>query len=345
MDHVCLWSWHLKVLGLLIEWWKLTPLRLWAGWLYIPWCLTQISIQPALSCGLKLSFGCLHSCEFQQWPFEGRRIDRSRAWLERSLSSRCLEVLYFAEPGWKRRETPSVAKELRTWARSRTLTGSCFFRSYPVTLHPRASIVPSRIPPPWLTTTSFLFPNFWNKLLHNFISLSRSQKPLSFAIQENPPSLLGGGGCLIVTRNFALGNDERIYRSSKSGPYNNRRGMVFEVYALINFCWLLLGSCQALNTTFILQSNENTSARCLITWFNRRQLWVTVSAPSPHLGGIPRVGFSLQGGVTSAAHLVPTGRRKSGNRCVELCSPKNYGKSQGYGENWLVGKVIKGKSK
>lgn len=79
-------------------------------------------------------------------------------------------------------------------------------------------------------------PNFPNKLLRNFISLSRSPKPLSLVVQKPPPGLPGGGGCLIVTGNLALGNCGRIYRSSKCGPYNNRRGMVFEVYALVNFC-------------------------------------------------------------------------------------------------------------
>lgn len=93
------------------------------------------------------------------------------------------------------------------------------------------------------STPSFLFPrsrfrhrNFRNKLLRSFISLSRSPKPLSLAVQENPPGLLGGGDCLIVPGNLDFGKCRRIYKSFKCGPYNNRRGMVFEVYALVNFC-------------------------------------------------------------------------------------------------------------
>lgn len=70
------------------------------------------------------------------------------------------------------------------------------------------------------------------------------------------------------SRKLCWGNGQRIYGSFKRGPYNHRRGMVLQVYALVNFCWLLLGSCQALNTAFILQGNENTSARRLVTRFN-----------------------------------------------------------------------------
>jgi hypothetical protein len=82
-----------------------------------------------------------------------------------------------------------------------------------------------------------IHPNFWKKLAQLY--LKKKKKPL-FEIQENPPrpspGLPGGSGCLTVAGNFALGNRQRIYRSSKHGPYNNRRGMVFEVYALVNFC-------------------------------------------------------------------------------------------------------------
>lgn len=180
--------------------------------------------------------------------------------------------LWAAEPGWQSRGDTEGGKGPASSARPRIFAGPLSFALRQQTLE-RTSWP---FPDPTSTTSYHLpplpgRPNSWNKLLHNFILLGRSQKPLPFVIQENPPSLPGGGGCLIVAENFALGNGRRIYGSSKCGPYNYRWGMVFEVYALVNFCWLLLGSCQALNTAFILQGNENTSARCLVTWFNRRQ--------------------------------------------------------------------------
>lgn len=55
-------------------------------------------------------------------------------------------------------------------------------------------------------------------------------------LKKIPPGLPGGGGCLIATGDLAVGNCWRIYTSLKCGPCNNHRGMVFEVYALVNFC-------------------------------------------------------------------------------------------------------------
>lgn len=75
---------------------------------------------------------------------------------------------------------------------------------------------------------------------------------------------------------------------------------------------MLLGSCQAFNTAFILQCNENTSAQCLVTWFN-------CSASPMSLTRLPR--FHYVGGCRQpAARVYRAKKAKAGAECANKSS-------------------------